>query len=58
MSPVVQTTQPTLDRLFQWHTDRANGLDVDQNLVAEPSPPSDAVDFDFQQALVNSAVNL
>jgi hypothetical protein len=55
---LVQTTQPTLDRLFQWHTDRANGLDGEQSLVAEPGPPSDAVDFDFQRALVNRVVNL
>jgi hypothetical protein len=55
---LVQTTQSELDRLFQAQIDRSNDLDVDSNAVLEPSPPSVAVDFDFQLALDNSAVNL
>jgi hypothetical protein len=56
---MVESTQSELDRLFQTRLDDANGVQVDTNLAWEHSVNNDAVDMDFQQALVNTGtVNL
>lgn len=56
---MVESTQSELDHLFQTRLDEANGVQVDTNLAWEHSVTNDAVDMDFQQALVRtSTVNL
>ncbi len=57
---LVETTQMELDKLSQARSDEANGVEVDTNLAWEHSVSNDAVDLEFQQALVNTrrVVNL
>ena len=55
---LVQTTQWELDREYRVQEARENGVFVESSLVGEPRPALFAVDFDFQQALENGAVNL
>jgi hypothetical protein len=56
---MVESTQAELDRISQARLDAANGVEVDTNLAWEHSVSIDAVDLDFQQALVNTGtVNL
>ena len=56
---MVESTQSELDHLFQTRLDDANGVQADTNLAWEHSVTNDAVDIDFQQALVNAGtVNL
>ncbi len=51
---LVETTQSDLDRLSQTRGDEANGVEVDTNLAWEHSVTNDAVDLDFQEALVRT----
>jgi len=57
---MVESTQSELDHLMQTRLDETNGVEVDTNLAWEHSVSNDAVDMDFQQALVlnGGAVNL
>ena len=55
---LVQSTQSTLDHLYQINSDRNTGMIGDPALLREPGLASSAVDLDFLQALNNSAVNL
>ena len=54
---MVESTQSELDHVLQTRLDDTNGVEVDTNLAWEHSVSNDAVDLDFQQALVvNSGV--
>ncbi len=57
---MVESTQSELDHVFQTRLDQTNGVEVDTNLAWEHSVSNDAVELDFQQALVvnTGAVNL
>jgi hypothetical protein len=54
---MVQTTQSDLERQYQIQNDRANNAYIEPYQVQAPDLPNYAVDFDFQQALDNGAVN-
>ncbi|HEX8969036.1 MAG TPA: hypothetical protein VF937_14215, partial [Chloroflexota bacterium] len=55
---MVEATESQLARLYQAQADRDNGVYVDLALNPDPNESTLAVDFDFQQALDSSAVNL
>jgi hypothetical protein len=55
---LVQTSQSELRRAFQIQNERDNAMSMTGDLLQEPEVANYAVDFDFQQALDNSAVNL
>jgi hypothetical protein len=56
---MVESTESELERLYQAQVDRDNGVvDEVSSVAADFERPAVAVDVDFQEALVRSAVNL
>jgi hypothetical protein len=55
---MVESRESLLERLYQAQVDRDNGVLEVQSAALSDERPAVVVDVDFQQALLNGAVNL